>query len=241
MAESSKKPTRVRFAPSPTGSLHLGGARTALYDFLFARQTGGQLILRIEDSDRRRFVEGAEEEIIAGLHWLGIEWDEGPGVGGPYGPYHQSARKEIYQQHADQLIAMGQAFTCFCTPERLEMVRTEQQRRKEAPHYDGTCRYLSVEEVKKRVDAGEQHVIRFKTPKDGTTTVTDLLRGEITVENRTLDDTILVRSDGLALYHLAAMVDDHLMKITHVIRGSEWLPSLPLHSMIHRAFGWEEP
>ena len=241
MAPSSSQPARVRFAPSPTGHLHLGGARTALYDFLLARQTGGQFILRIEDSDRRRFVEGAEEEIFASLHWLGIDWDEGPDVGGPYGPYRQSERKEIYQQHADQLIAMGHAFTCFCTPERLDMVRTEQQKRKEAPHYDGTCRNLTADEVKARVDAGEKHVIRFKMPQTGTTTVTDLLRGDITVENRTLDDYILVRSDGLALYHLAAAVDDNLMKITHVIRGSEWLPTLPLHSMIHRAFGWQEP
>lgn len=241
MSPSSSHPVRVRFAPSPTGNLHLGGARTALYDFLLARQTGGQFILRIEDSDRRRFVEGAEEEIFSSLRWMGIEWDEGPDVGGPYGPYRQSERKEIYQQHADQLIEMGKAFTCFCTAERLDQVRTEQQRRKEAPHYDGTCRNLTPGEVKARVAAGEKYVIRFKMPQTGSTTVNDLLRGDITVENRTLDDYILVRSDGLALYHLAAAVDDQLMKITHVIRGSEWLPSLPLHSMIHRAFGWEEP
>jgi len=241
MASSSSQPARVRFAPSPTGNLHLGGARTALYDFLLARQTGGQFILRIEDSDRRRFVEGAEEEIFKSLRWMGLDWDEGPDVGGPYGPYRQSERKEIYQHYADQLIEMGKAFTCFCTPERLDLVRTEQQKRKEPPHYDGTCRNLTAEEVKARVDAGEKHVIRFKMPVTGSTTVRDLLRGDITVENRTLDDYILVRSDGLALYHLAAAVDDHLMKITHVIRGSEWLPTFPLHSLIHRAFGWEEP
>ncbi|HAL16856.1 MAG TPA: glutamate--tRNA ligase [Anaerolineaceae bacterium] len=238
---SSSQPARVRFAPSPTGHLHLGGARTALYDYLLARQTGGQFILRIEDSDRRRFVPGAEEEIYASLRWLGIQWDEGPDVGGPYGPYRQSERKEIYQKYAHELIDKGQAFTCFCTPERLEKVRNEQQKRKEPPHYDGTCRNLSTHEVSERIAAGEQHVIRFKTPKEGTTTVTDLLRGDITVENRTLDDYILVRSDGLALYHLAAAVDDHLMQITHVIRGSEWLPTFPLHSLIHRALGWQEP
>ncbi len=238
---SSSQPARVRFAPSPTGHLHLGGARTALYDYLLARQTGGQFILRIEDSDRRRFVPGAEEEIYASLRWLGIQWDEGPDVGGPYGPYRQSERKEIYQKYADELIDRGQAFTCFCTPERLEKVRNEQQKRKEPPHYDGTCRNLSANEVSERIAAGEQHVIRFKTPKEGTTTVTDLLRGDITVENRTLDDYILVRSDGLALYHLAAAVDDHLMNITHVIRGSEWLPTFPLHGLIHRALGWQEP
>ena len=238
---SSMKPARVRFAPSPTGHLHLGGARTALYDYLLARQTGGQFILRIEDTDRKRFVPGAEEEIYNGLRWLGLEWDEGPDIGGPYGPYRQSERKEIYQKVAQELIDSGRAFTCFCTPERLEMVRAEQQKRKEPPHYDGTCRNLSSEEVQARIAAGEKYVIRFKTPKEGTTTVTDLLRGEITVENRTLDDYILVKSDGLALYHLAAAVDDHLMKITHVIRGSEWLPSFPLHSLIHRALGWEDP
>jgi glutamyl-tRNA synthetase len=238
---ASSQPARVRFAPSPTGHLHLGGARTALYDYLLARQTGGQFILRIEDTDRKRFIPGAEEEIYAPLHWLGIEWDEGPDVGGEYGPYRQSERKQIYQDYAQKLIESGHAFTCFCTPERLERVRQEQQKRKEPPHYDGTCRNLSKDEVQKRITAGEAHVIRFKTPREGSTTVTDLLRGDITVENRTLDDYILVKSDGLALYHLAAAVDDHLMKITHVIRGSEWLPTFPLHGLIHRAFGWQEP
>ncbi|MFA5838085.1 MAG: glutamate--tRNA ligase [Bellilinea sp.] len=238
---SSSTPARVRFAPSPTGHLHLGGARTALYNYLLARKTGGQFILRIEDTDRKRLVPGAEEEIYANLRWLGIEWGEGPDIGGPDGPYRQSERKEIYQQYAQKLIDSGRAFTCFCTPERLEKVRAEQQKRKEPPHYDGTCRFLSADEVKTRVAAGERHVIRFKMPKEGSTTVTDLLRGDITVENRTLDDYILVKSDGLALYHLAAAVDDHLMKITHVIRGSEWLPTFPLHGLIHRAFGWQEP
>ena len=217
------QPVRVRFAPSPTGHLHLGGARTALYDYLLARQTGGQFILRIEDTDQKRLVAGAEEELMAGLRWLGIEWDEGPDVGGPYGPYRQSERKQLYQKYAHQLIDQGQAYYCFCTQDRLERVREEQQKRKETPHYDGTCRLLDPAEAASRVEAGEKHVIRFKTPKEGTTTVRDLLRGDITVENRTVDDTILVKSDGLALYHLAAMVDDHEMKITHVIRGSEWL------------------
>lgn len=238
---SALQPARVRFAPSPTGNLHLGGARTALYDFLLARQTGGQFILRIEDTDRKRFVPGAEEEIYSSLRWLGIEWDEGPDVGGDFGPYRQSERKEIYQEYAQKLVASGHAFVCFCTPDRLERVRQEQQKRKEPPHYDGTCRNLRPEEVQSRIAAGEPHVVRFKTPIDGTTTVTDLLRGDITVENHTLDDYILVKSDGFALYHLAAAVDDHLMKITHVIRGSEWLPTFPLHGLIHRAFGWQEP
>ncbi len=235
------EPVRVRFAPSPTGHLHLGSARTALYDFLIARKTGGQFILRIEDTDRKRLVEGAEEEIYQGLKWLGIEWDEGPDIGGPYGPYRQSERKEIYQNHAEELIEKGHAYYCFCTPERLAEVRTEQQKRKENTFYDGTCRNIPIIEANARVNAGERHVVRFKTPKTGTTTLTDSLRGDITVENRTLDDYIIVKSDGLALYHLAASVDDHLMKITHVIRSSEWLPTSPLHSMIHRAFGWNEP
>lgn len=232
---------RVRFAPSPTGHLHLGSARTALYDYLIAKKTGGQFILRIEDTDRKRLVEGAEDEIYQGLKWLGIEWDEGPDIGGPYGPYKQSERKEIYRKYAEELIEKDHAYYCFCTPERLNEVRQEQQKRKELAVYDGTCRKITLEEAKARVAAGEKHVIRFKTPKTGTTTLTDLLRGEITTENKMLDDYILVKSDGLALYHLAASVDDHLMKITHVIRSSEWLPTAPLHSMIHRAFGWKEP
>ncbi|NLF52564.1 MAG: glutamate--tRNA ligase [Leptolinea sp.] len=234
-------PARVRFAPSPTGHLHLGGARTALYDYLLAKQTGGQFILRIEDTDRKRLVPGAEEELMIGLRWLGLQWDEGPDIGGPYGPYRQSERKEIYQQYAKQLIDEGKAFYCFCTPDHLARVRTEQQKTKIIPHYDGTCRELDPDEALRRVKAGEPHVVRFKSPREGSITVKDALRGEITVENRTIDDYILVKSDGLALYHLAAMVDDHLMKITHVIRGSEWLPTLPLHSHIHRALGWQEP
>jgi len=239
--KTSISPVRVRFAPSPTGHMHLGSARTALYDYLIARKTGGKFILRIEDTDFKRYVPGAEQELIDGLRWLGIDFDEGPDIGGPYGPYRQSERKEIYLSYAQNLVESGHAYYCFCKPDRLSKVREEQQKRKEAPHYDGTCRSLSIEEAKRRIVSGESYVIRFKTPKEGSTTVTDLLRGEITVENRTLDDYILVKSDGWALYHLAAMVDDHLMKITHVIRGSEWLPSLPLHSLILRALGWQEP
>lgn len=234
-------PARVRFPPSPTGHMHLGSARTALYNYLLARQTGGQFILRIEDTDTKRFVPGAEEEIMNGLHWLGIDWDEGPDKGGPNGPYRQSERITIYQEYAKKLINLDQAFYCFCTPERLARVREDQQKRKEPPHYDGTCRKLSRAEAEARINSGEKHVIRFKTPRDGSTTVHDHLRGDITVENHNLDDYILVKSDGWALYHLAAMVDDHLMKITHVIRGSEWLPTFPLHGLIYRAFGWEEP
>jgi glutamyl-tRNA synthetase len=231
----------VRFAPSPTGRTHLGSGRTALYNYLFARQTGGTFILRIEDTDRKRYVPGAEQELIDSLHWLGIDWDEGPGKGGPNGPYYQSQRREIYQEHARRLIETGHAYYCFCTPERLEKVRQEQQKRKETTHYDGFCRSIDPAEAAARVAAGERHVVRFKIPPEGSITVHDLLRGAITTENSQLDDTILVKSDGLAVYHLAAMVDDHLMGVTHVMRSSEWLPSLPLHGHIIRAFGWEEP
>lgn len=238
---ANSQPVRVRFAPSPTGHLHLGSARTALYNYLYARQKGGQFILRIEDTDRKRFVPGAEEEFYRWLRWLGIDWDEGPDKGGPYGPYRQSERRQVYQDYARELIDRGWAYYCFCTPERLEKVRQEQQQRKETPRYDGLCRNIPLKEAQARADAGEKHVIRFKTPLEGKTTVTDLLRGEITVENRLLDDLILVKSDGLALYHLAASVDDHLMKISHVIRGAEWLSTFPIHGLIHRAFGWQEP
>lgn len=235
------RPARVRFAPSPTGRLHLGGARTAMYDYLLARQTGGQFILRLEDTDRKRFVPGAEEELKQGLRWLGIEWDEGIDVGGPFGPYRQSERRDLYQAYAHQLIEQGHAFYCFCTPEELERNRQEQMQRKESLRYPGTCRNLDPAEAARRVANGERHVIRFKMPLEGSITMHDKLRGDITVENRNLDDSIIVKSDGLALYHLAAMVDDHEMQITHVIRGSEWLSTFPLHVHIYRAFGWEEP
>ncbi len=235
------KPARVRFAPSPTGRVHLGSGRTALYDFLLARQTGGQFILRLEDTDRKRYVPGAEDELIEALHWLGIDWDEGFDTGGPHAPYRQSERKDIYQHYAGQLIEMDKAYYCFCTPQRLEAVRQEQQRNKEPVRYDRHCRNLTPEESAARIQAGEPHVIRFKMPDEGSITMVDRLRGEITVENKNLDDYIIVKSDGLALYHLAAMVDDHLMGITHVIRGSEWLSTFPLHVHIIRSFGWDEP
>jgi glutamyl-tRNA synthetase len=238
---NSPKPVRVRFAPSPTGRTHLGSGRTALYDYLLARQTGGQFILRIEDTDRKRYNPQSEQELIDSLHWLGLQWDEGPDIGGPYAPYHQSERKEIYQRYGQELIESGHAYYCFCTPERLAHMRQGQQRRKEPPRYDGTCRLINPKEAAQRAAAGESHVVRFKMPKEGTITVRDHLRGDITVENSNLDDYILIKSDGLALYHLAAIVDDHLMKITHVIRGSEWLPTFPLHAHIIRAFGWKEP
>jgi glutamyl-tRNA synthetase len=235
------KPVVVRFAPSPTGRTHLGSGRTALYNYLFARQTGGKFILRIEDTDQKRYVPGAEQELIDGLHWLGIQWDEGPDIGGPNGPYYQTQRRGIYQQHASWLIEHGHAYPCFCTPDRLEKVRQEQMKNKQNPRYDGTCRRLDPDEAARRVATGERHVVRFKVPAEGSITVRDHVRGDITVENSSLDDMILIKSDGLALYHLAAMVDDHLMGVTHVIRGSEWLSTFPLHGHILRAFGWERP
>jgi glutamyl-tRNA synthetase len=234
-------PVVVRFAPSPTGRMHIAGARTALYNYLLARQTGGRFILRIEDTDQKRFVPGAEEEIISGLRWLGLDWDEGPDVGGPNPPYRQSLGKDSHLDHARRLVREEKAYPCFCTPERLAALREEQRKNKEQPRYDGTCRSLPVREAAQRIAAGERHVIRFKTPSEGATAVTDLIRGEIRVENSTLGDFILIKSDGLGVYHLAAMVDDHRMGVTHVIRGAEWLSTLPLHVLILRAFGWEEP
>lgn len=238
---SSPEPVRVRFAPSPTGRFHIGGARTALYNYLIARQTGGQFILRIEDTDRKRYVPTAEQEIIDSLHWLGIDWDEGPDRGGPAGPYRQSERISLHQQHAQLLVDRGQAFVCFCSPERLSAVRQAQQQAKQPPRYDGLCRQLSSAEVRQRLDRGEASVVRFKTPQAGTTEGHDLLRGLISVENANLDDYILLKSDGLPVYHLAAMVDDHEMGISHVLRGSEWLPTFPLHVLIYQAFGWTQP
>ncbi len=234
-------PARVRFAPSPTGRLHIGGARTALYDYLLARQTKGEFVLRIEDTDRKRFVPGAEEEIFQALSWLGMEWNEGPDIGGPHAPYRQSERRHIYLEHAEKLVSSEHAYYCFCTPERLATVRKEQQAKKEAPRYDGLCRRLSSDEAHDRKQDGESYVVRFKTPREGKTIGVDVIRGEITVDNATLDDYIILKSDGLPTYHLAALVDDHLMEITHVLRTSEWLPTFPLHVLIYEAYGWEQP
>ncbi len=238
---SDLPPVRVRFAPSPTGRMHLGSARTALYCYLLARRTAGTFILRIEDTDRKRYVEGAEQELIDGLHWLGLNYDEGPDIGGPSGPYRQTERRAIYQKWADKLVEDGHAFHCFCTAERLEQVRQEQQKNKQNPRYDGTCRSIPLSEAKKRVAAGEKHVIRFKMPTEGETRAVDVMRGEITWQNKDLDDTVLLKSDGLPTYHLAAMTDDYEMRITHVIRGSEWLSTFPVHVNVIRALGWPEP
>jgi glutamyl-tRNA synthetase len=238
----NQKPARTRIAPSPTGRFHLGSARTALFSYLLARQTGGQFILRMEDTDQKRFVLGSEEEIIRSLDWLGITPDESPVHGGRFGPYRQTERRESYQKHAQLLVQKGSAYPCFCSPERLDKMRKEQEAQKvDRVQYDGLCRALDPEEAARRIAAGEAYVIRFNMPKEGTTTAHDHLRGDIVTENKYLNDYVLLRSDGLPTYHLAAMVDDHEMEITHVLRSSEWLSTFPLHVQIVRAFGWEEP
>lgn len=234
-------PTKTRFAPSPTGLLHVGGARTALYAWLFARHTGGTFVLRLEDTDLARTVPGAKEDILDGLRWLGLTWDEGPEVGGPVGPYVQSERVELYRQHARQLVESGHAYPCFCTPERLAEMRKGQEARKEAVGYDRTCRCLRREQAEQRLAAGETAVIRFAMPDQGTTSFDDLVRGEISFDNRTQDDFVMLKSDGFPTYHLANVVDDHLMGITHVIRAEEWISSTPKHLQLYQAFGWQPP
>jgi glutamyl-tRNA synthetase len=236
------KPARTRIAPSPTGRFHLANARNALFAYLVARQTGGQFILRFEDTDQKRFVLGSEEEIARSLEWLGLTPDESPFHGGKYGPYRQTERREVYQRYARQLVEQGNAYPCFCTPERLDQMRKEQEAHKvERVRYDGLCRRLDPEDASRRIEAGERYVIRFKMPYEGTTTAHDLVRGDIVTENKYLDDYVLLKSDGLPTYHLGAIADDHDMQITHVIRSAEWLPTFPLHVQIIRAFGWDEP
>ena len=234
-------PIRVRFAPSPTGFLHVGGLRTALYNYLFAKHHGGSFVLRIEDTDQARRVEGAVENLIGTLKWAGIEYDEGPGKVGEFGPYVQSERLKLYKEHADVLIANGKAYYCFCAPERLKEVREKQMASKLAPGYDRHCRNLPAGEVEKRRAAGEPHVVRMKLPESGEMSFDDLIRGTVTFAFNVLDDQVILKSDGFPTYHLAVVVDDHFMKISHVIRGEEWLPSTPKHIMLFRYFGWEAP
>ena len=240
----SDRKVRVRFAPSPTGPLHIGGVRTALYNYLFARQHGGDLVFRIEDTDSHRFVPGAEDYIIESFRWLGIKFDEGVSFGGEHGPYRQSERRAIYKKYVDQLLADGKAYIAFDTPEQLEAKRAEIQNFQ----YDAKTRMqmtnsltLSKEEVERRINDGEQYVVRFMVEPGIEVHVDDMIRGDVKIKSDILDDKVLYKSaDELPTYHLANIVDDHLMEITHVIRGEEWLPSAPLHVLLYRAFGWED-
>ena len=233
---------RVRYAPSPTGFQHIGGVRTALYNYLFARSQGGKLILRIEDTDRERYVEEALKDIYETFEWLGFHWDEGPDVGGPCGPYFQSERLPLYAARAAELVEKGHAYKCYCTPERLAKMREEQAASKSGQGYDRHCRSLSDAERGRLEASGSSSVIRLKVPLEGATSFTDTLLGDITVENSDINpDPVLIKSDGFPTYHMANVVDDHLMEITHIMRAQEWLPSAPLHVILYRAFGWEHP
>ena len=231
---------RVRFAPSPTGEPHVGNIRTAIFDWLLARQTGGEFVVRIEDTDRARAVEGTVELIIEALKWLGIDWDEGPDIGGKYAPYMQSERLPLYHDAADRLVAAGRAYKCYCSTERLAAVR-ESRARQNATGYDRHCRNISDDERRRLEANGETSVVRFKMPLEGATTVNDLIRGEVTFDNRLVDDFVMLKSDGFPTYHLAHLVDDHEMEITHVLRGEEWLPSVPRHLQLYRALDWQPP
>ncbi len=242
-----ERKVRVRFAPSPTGALHLGGVRTALFNYLFAHRNNGCFILRIEDTDQSRYVPGAEEYIIESLKWCGLTIDEGVGVGGPYGPYRQSERKDLYKQYALQLVESGNAYYSFDSAAELEQERTKCEAKGETFIYNAKSRSklrnsisMPPEEVKKAIKSGNPYVIRFKMPENEELCLNDIIRGEVLFNSSLLDDKVLYKSDGMPTYHLANVVDDHLMEISHVIRGEEWLPSLPLHVLLYRAFGWEE-
>jgi len=243
----TEKKIRVRFAPSPTGPLHMGGVRTALFNYLFAKKNGGDFLLRIEDTDQQRHVPGAEEYIVESLKWCGLTPDEGPGFGGKFGPYRQSERREIYAGYAWQLVNAGWAYLSFDTPEDLNRLRAEAEAAGNTFSYDQHTRMhlcnalsLTADEVQQKIDKKEHFAIRFKMPENMDVTEEDLIRGSVTINTRELDDKVLFKSDGMPTYHLANVVDDHLMEITHVIRGEEWLPSLPLHVLLYRAFGWED-
>lgn len=242
------KEVRLRFAPSPTGYLHIGGLRTALYNYLYAKHNNGNFILRIEDTDQTRFVEGAIENLIESLHWAGVEYDEGVFVEdgkivekGDHGPYIQSNRLDIYKKYVDELIEKGYAYYCFCSKERLEQVREEQKIKGVVPKYDGFCRNISLEEARERIAKGEEYVVRLKLPHNYDIKFHDLVRGDIVINTDDIDDQVLLKSDGYPTYHMAVVVDDHLMEITHIVRGEEWLPSTPKHVYLYEAFGWEKP
>lgn len=240
-SRDDSRPVRLRIAPSPTGYMHVGTARTALFNWLFARQQGGRMILRVEDTDRTRFVPGALEDLLAGLEWLGIAADEGPGIGGEVGPYFQSERLSIYRPYADQLLSSGHAYRCFCSPERLREVREARQVSGQKQGYDRLCRALDPAESARRASAGEPHVIRLAMPLEGTLTLRDVLRGDITFDVAEIEDVILVKTDGYPTYHLAVVIDDHLMGVSHVLRADEWIPSGPIQIRLYQAFGWDEP
>ena len=232
---------RVRFAPSPTGYLHIGGLRTALYNYLYAKHNDGEIILRIEDTDRNRFVEGAVENLLITLKWSGLDFDEGPGKNGNYGPYLQSRRLDIYNKHIEQLLKDKHAYYCFCSPERLKELREEQQKKGFQPMYDKHCLRLSEEEINKKLDQKQPRVIRLNVEPDKIVSIKDAIRGEVEISSNIVDDQVLIKSDGFPTYHLANVVDDHLMKITHVIRGEEWLSSTPKHVLLYEYFNWEKP
>src|SRR5260370_39712093 len=246
MTINPEGPVRVRIAPSPTGDPHVGTAYIGLINDIYARQRCDKFVLRIEDRDRARFVATSEQEIFNSLRWLGLTWDEGPDVGGPHGPYRQSERTEIYREHCDLLLANGTAYRCFCTAEELEAARKQLMAAKLPPRYPGTCRLLSAETVEAKLAAGKPFVVRMAVPPhagDATTSTTfrDELRGDITFEHSNVDDQVLMKSDGFPTYHLANVVDDHLMQITDVIRAEEWISSTPKHVLLYRAFGWQLP
>ena len=232
---------RTRIAPSPTGDPHVGTAYIALFNLAFAKSQGGQFLLRIEDTDQTRSTPESEQQILDSLRWLGLNWDEGPDVGGPHGPYRQSERGAIYAEHAQMLLDKGHAFCCFCSPERLDALRAEQVANKQTPGYDGHCLHLSDDEVQARRKAGEPYVVRMKVPDGGVCQVNDMLRGTIEIDWSQVDMQVLMKADGMPTYHLANVVDDHLMEITHVIRGEEWINSAPKHQLLYQYFGWEMP
>jgi glutamyl-tRNA synthetase len=232
---------RVRFAPSPTGQPHIGNVRTALFNWLFARRHGGKFLVRIEDTDQQRLVPGALEGILDSLRWLGIDWDEGPEVDGPYAPYFQSQRLPVYKDAVDSLMARGHAYRCFCTPERLDAMRKEQMKNKQPPGYDGRCLRLSLDEKRDLEAFGVSSVVRFHMPDEGAIRLDDLIRGEVTWQSELIDDFVMLKSDGFPTYHLANVVDDHHMEVTHVLRAEEWLPSTPRHLKLYEAFDWQPP
>jgi glutamyl-tRNA synthetase len=235
------RPIRTRIAPSPTGDPHVGTGYMGLINLVHAKQHGGQFVLRIDDTDRTRYRKGSEEAIFAALRWLGIEWDEGPDKGGPHGPYRQSERSAIYAEHTSILLERGGAYRCFCSAERLDAVRAEQRANKQIPRYDRHCRDLDPAEGAQRAQGGEAHVVRLKMPTEGDVVIQDLLRGDVTLKQDNFQDQVLIKQDGFPTYHMASVIDDHLMQISHIIRAEEWLSSAATHKVLFEAFGWEMP